>query len=602
MFRFEHPYYLYLLIALPILALVYAWYWWRKTLAIKKMGDAELVKRLMPQYRPIKGFVKFLLMWLALASLIIAIANPQMGNKIEKVKRKGVDVFIALDVSKSMMAEDVKPNRLIRAKQAVKTLIDNLENDRIGLIIFAGRSYLQMPLTVDYGAASMYLNNANCDMVPTQGTAIGSAIDQATESFQTKDKKHKALVIISDGENHEDDAIESAQAAANEGVQIFTMGIGSTQGAPIPSYSGGVQTDFKKDENGSIVLSKLNEEALKEVAKAGNGSYLQLTNSQDEVKELVKKISSMEQKTMDEKMFADYVDYFQYFLVLALLFLLLEVLVFEKPTKWLGYIKQLIPVLIFMLMCNSSNAQATFFNPQPERKVAREALNYHKQKKYLLADSFNRKAISINKNFGEAYYNKGNSNYEMDSFRLAAEDFKNAASLLQNPNEKAKALHNLGNSYLKQRNYNEAIEAYKNALKANPNDRDTKYNLEYAKAMLKNNPPKNNDKNDKKNDKDKKDNQQKQGDKKQEKNKGADKQKQQQNNKDDKNKDNQGKDGDGKKGEKDKQGQQPKPGKISKEQADRMLKNLRAEEQKTKQNADKKNILVTRSKSVDKDW
>jgi tetratricopeptide (TPR) repeat protein len=602
MFRFEHPYYLYLLIALPILALVYVWYWWRKSSAIKKMGDAELIKQLMPQYRPIKGFVKFMLMWLALASLIIAIANPQMGSKIEKVKRKGVDVFIALDVSKSMMAEDVKPNRLTRAKQAVKTLIDNLENDRIGLIIFAGRSYLQMPLTVDYGAASMYLNSANCDMVPTQGTAIGAAIDQATESYQTKDKKHKALIIISDGENHEDDAIEAAQAAANEGVQIFTVGIGSTQGAPIPSYSGGVQTDFKKDENGSIVLSKLNEEALKEVAKAGNGSYLQLTNSQDEVRELIKKISTMEQKTMEERMFADYVDYFQYFLALALIFMLLEVLVFEKPTKWLGYLKQLIPVLLIAFSFSSANAQATFFNPKPERKAAREALDFYKHKKYLLADSFNKKAIGINKNFGEAYYNKGNTNYEKDSFRLAAEDFKNAASLLQNPTEKARALHNMGNSYLKQRNYNEAIEAYKNALKTNPNDRDTKYNLEYAKAMLKNNPPKNNDKNDKKNDKDKKDQNKKDGDKKQEKNKGNDKQKQQQNNKDDKKKDNQGKDGDGKKGEKDKQGQQPKPGKISKEQADRMLKNLRAEEQKTKQNADKKNTLVTKSKSVDKDW
>lgn len=602
MFRFEHTYYLYYLIALPILALVYGWHFYSKHTAIKKMGDENLVKQLMPDYRPWKSVIKFLLMWLALGSLIIALANPQMGSRIEKVKRKGIDVFIALDVSKSMMAEDVKPNRLTRAKQAVKTLMDNLENDRVGLIIFAGRSYLQMPLTVDYGAAALYLNNANCDMVPTQGTAIGAAIDQATESFQTKEKKHKALIIISDGENHEDDAVESAKAAVNEGVQIFTMGVGSPQGAPIPVYSGGVQSDYKKDENGSIVLSKLNEEALKEVASAGNGAYFPLTNSQDEVRALVKKIGSMEQKTMDEKMFADYVDYFQYFLALSLLLLLMEVLVFEKPTKWLGYLKQLIPVLILCLIFNNTQAQATFFNPQPERKAAREALNYYKQKKNILADSFNRKAISINKNFGEAYYNKGILNYEKDSFRLAAEDFKNAAATLQNPANKAKALHNLGNSYLRQRDYNNAIESYKNSLKLNPKDRDTKYNLAYAQAMLKNNPPKNNDKNDKKNDKDKKDDKQKQGDKKQQKNQGDDKQKQQQKKNDDKKNDNQGKDGDGKKGDKDKQGQQPKPGKISKEQAERMLKNLREEEKKTKQNADKKNVLVTRSKSVDKDW
>ncbi|MEY2828924.1 MAG: hypothetical protein RIQ33_782 [Bacteroidota bacterium] len=602
MFRFEHPYYLNLLIALPILALVYAWYWWSKTKSIKKIGDAALIKELMPQYKPLKSLAKFMLMWLALASLIIALANPQMGSRLEKVKRKGIDVFIALDVSKSMMAEDVKPNRLTRAKQAVKNLIDNLENDRIGLIIFAGRSYLQMPLTVDYSAASLYLNNATCDMVPSQGTAIGAAIDQANESYQTKDKKHKALIIITDGENHEDDAIEAAQSAANEGVQIFTVGVGSNQGAPIPVYVGGVQTDFKKDENGSIVLSKLNEEALKEIATAGKGRYFQLTNSQDEIKSLVNKISTMEQKTMEEHLFAEYVDYFQYFLALALFLLILELLVFEKPTKWLGYLKQLIPVLFFIFCSLHSNAQATFLNPKPERKAAREALDFYKHKKYELADSFNNKAIGINKNFGEAYYNKAMANYDKDSFKLAADNFEKAVPLLNNKDDKAKALHNLGNSYLEQRQYDKAIESYKNALKAKPNDKDTKYNLAYAQAMLKNNPPKNNDKNDKKNDKDKKDDNKKQGDKKQEKNKGDDKQKQQQNNKDGNKKDNQGKDGDGKKGDKDKQNQQPKPGKISKEQAERMLKSLREAEQKTKKNADKKNTLVTHSKSSDKDW
>ena len=601
MFRFEHPYYLYLLIALPLWMLIYVYSAWSKKRAIKKLGDENLVKQLMPDFKLIKQSLKFLLLWLAAFCIIIALANPQMGSKIEKVKRKGIDVFIALDVSKSMMAEDVKPNRLTRAKQAVSNLIDELNNDKVGLITFAGRSYLQMPLTVDYSAAKMFLQNANCDMVPTQGTAIGAAIDQAVESFQTKDKKHKAVIVISDGENHEDDAIESAKAAVNEGAVVYTVGVGSEQGAPIPVYQNGVQTDFKKDENGSIVLSKLNQEAMKEIAEAGKGSYFQLSNSQSELKSLVEKISTMEQKTMDEHLFTDYEDYFQYFLLAAFILLSLEIFVSEKPTQWLLRLKKIIPVLFILFLVNkNSSAQSSLLNPLPELKAAREALKQYKLKNSVLADSLNTHAIRLNKNFGEAYYNKGNLNFEKDSFRQAAEDFKNATALLKDDKEKAKAFHNLGNSQLQQRNYNDAIDAYKQALKLNSNDRDTKYNLAYAQAMLKNQPKQKQNKNDKdkKNDKN-------QQNKNQQQNKGDNKQNQNQQKKDDKkgnDKNQQNQPQQGNKGDDKKEGKQPKPGKISKEDAEKMLNHLRAEEQKTKQNADKKNTLVTQRKSVEKDW
>jgi len=485
MFRFEHQYYLYLLIALPLWMLIYVYSAWRKKRAIKKLGDENLVKQLMPDFKLIKQSLKFFLLWLDAFCIIIAMANPQMGSKIEKVKRKGIDVFIALDVSKSMMAEDVKPNRLTRAKQAVSHLIDELNNDRVGLICFAGRSYLQMPLTVDYSAAKLFLQNANCNMVPTQGTAIGAAIDQAVESFQTKEKKHKAIIIISDGENHEDDAIESAKAAVNEGAVVYTVGVGSIEGAPIPVYQNGIQTDFKKDEKGNVVLSKMNPDAMKEIADAGKGSFYVLSNSQDELKNLVEKIGTMEQKTMAEHLFTDYEDYFQYFLLSAFILLLLEIFVSEKPTQWLLRLKKIIPVLLILFLVNkNSNAQSTFLNPLPERKAAREALKQYKLKNSALADSLNTHAIRLNKNFGEAYYNKGNLNYEKDSFRLAAEDFKNAANLLHDSILKSKAYHNLGNCYLQQRDYEEAENAFKSALKLNPRDVDSKYNLSYSKLMM----------------------------------------------------------------------------------------------------------------------
>lgn len=338
MFRFEYIEYLYALGVIPILWMLF-WFGmrWRKN-ALNKFGERNLILQLIPDYPHYKHQIKFSLLMLALAFLILALANPQLGSKLEKVKRKGVDVIIAMDVSSSMLAEDVRPNRLERTKQFVSKLIDKLQNDRVGLIVFAGQAYLQMPVTIDYAAAKMFLNQINTEMVPSQGTVIGGAVRLAMRSFQVKENKHKVLVIITDGEGHEDDALEAVNEAAKEGVIVHTVGVGSVQGAPIPVYRNNTQVDFKRDRDGNIVLTKLNEVMLQQLAASANGKYYILGNSQDDLKNLIKQVGSMEKKEFEERIFTDYDDQFQYPLGLAILFLILEIFISERRAKWMDKI------------------------------------------------------------------------------------------------------------------------------------------------------------------------------------------------------------------------------------------------------------------------
>lgn len=332
--KFEHTKFLYGMLALlPLIALFIFYVVWRSS-AFKKLGDNTLIQQLAPDRPHYKFIFKFLLLFLAFASLIIAIANPQIGTKFEKVKRSGVEIIIALDVSKSMMAEDLKPNRLERSKQFIARFIEKLQNDRIGLIVFAGKAYLQMPVTIDYSAAKLFLRNINTDMVSSQGTAIADAIELSQKSFDSKEKKYKVLVIISDGENHEGNVLEAVEAANEEGIRVYTIGVGSPKGAPIPQYKNGEQTDFKRDENGNIVLTKLNETALQQLAVQGDGKYYKLSSGSEEIENIIAEISGMEKKNLEEKMFTDYEDQFQYFILLAILFLVAEYFISDKKSVW----------------------------------------------------------------------------------------------------------------------------------------------------------------------------------------------------------------------------------------------------------------------------
>ncbi|MEE4258123.1 MAG: VWA domain-containing protein [Bacteroidales bacterium] len=337
MIRFENTEYIYLLLFIAVLMLVFWFYniWKRK--AKKRFGDRQIVHTLMPNESKSKQYIKFILVLLAFIVFVIGIINPQVGSKLEKVKREGIDLMLVLDVSNSMLAEDIKPNRLERSKMAISSLIDKLQGDRIGIIIFAGNAYKQLPLTTDYSAARLFLSAVDTKIVPSQGTAIGEAINMAVESFDEEGEHNKAIIVITDGENHEDDAIGAATASADIDIKVFTIGMGLPDGSPIPLYNQyGNQTGFKKDRQGQTIVTKLNEDMLRQIAAAGNGSYARANNASTGLRKIFDDISQIEKKEIETKQFTDYEDRFQYYLAAALILLLIELLIADKKASWAG--------------------------------------------------------------------------------------------------------------------------------------------------------------------------------------------------------------------------------------------------------------------------
>ncbi len=334
MLRFAHIEFFYLLLLVPVFLLLYWMYNRWKKKAERRFGDQQVISTLMPRVSDGKPLVKFLLLLIAFLFLVIGLVDPQVGTKLEKVKRQGIDMMLVLDVSNSMLAEDIKPNRLERSKMAISNLIDRLEGDRIGIVIFAGNAYKQLPLTTDYSAAKLFLSAVDTRIVPTQGTAIGEAITMASESFD--DEEHnKAIVIITDGENHEDDAIGAATAASESGIKVFTIGMGLTEGAPIPIYNNyGTRTGFKQDREGQTVITKLNEDMLRQIAAAGNGAYARANNASTGLRKIFDDISEIEKKEIESKQFTDYEDRFQIYLAAALLFLIIELLIATRKSRW----------------------------------------------------------------------------------------------------------------------------------------------------------------------------------------------------------------------------------------------------------------------------
>lgn len=334
MIRFAHPDYFYALALVLVFILIYVYYRVWKKRANNRFGDEKVIGELMPNISKGKPVIKFILLILALVLLVIGLVNPQVGSKLEKVKREGIDLMLVLDVSNSMLAEDIKPNRLERSKMAISQLIDRLKGDRIGIVIFAGNAYKQLPLTTDYSAARLFLSAVDNNIVPSQGTAIGEAIDMAVDSFDD-DQHNKAIIVITDGENHEDDAIEAAKMAAEKGVRVFTIGMGLPDGAPIPIYSrNGAQTGFKKDRNGQTVITKLDEDMLRQIAAAGNGSYARANNASTGLNKIFDDIAQIEKKEIETRQFTDYEDQFQFYLGGAIFLLILELLIASRRSSW----------------------------------------------------------------------------------------------------------------------------------------------------------------------------------------------------------------------------------------------------------------------------
>ncbi|MAE07745.1 MAG: hypothetical protein CL661_03170 [Bacteroidetes bacterium] len=334
MLKFAHTEYFLLLAIIIVFAILFWLYRVWNSKAKCRFGDEKVIAKLMPEVSASKPVLKFLMIIIACVFLVIGIVDPQIGSKLEKVKREGIDLYLVLDVSTSMLAEDIKPNRLERSKLAISTLIDKLQGDRVGIIIFAGNAYKQLPLTTDYSAAKIFLSAVDTEIVPTQGTAIGEAIELAALSFGDTDH-NKAIIIITDGENHEGDAIEAATLANELNINVFTIGMGLPEGAPIPLYNSyGVQTGFKKDKNNTTVITKLNEDMLRQIAAAGGGAYARANNASTGLKRIFDDISAIDKKEIETRQFTDYEDRFQIFLGLSLFLLVLELLIADRKTSW----------------------------------------------------------------------------------------------------------------------------------------------------------------------------------------------------------------------------------------------------------------------------
>ncbi|WP_136466497.1 VWA domain-containing protein [Flagellimonas onchidii] len=336
MIQLDEKAYFYLLPIIPVMALAFFFLqvWKKKTQ--RQFADAKLLRRLAPNKSIFKPALKLIFLLLGLTFLILALVNPKIGTKLETVKREGVDIVFAIDVSKSMLAEDIAPNRLEKAKRLVSEIINQLASDRIGIIAYAGQAYPQLPITTDYGAAKMFLQGMNTNMLSSQGTAINAAIDLASTYFDDDEQTNRVLFIVSDGEDHsEGSTIDAVEYAKQNGIRVFTIGVGKPKGAPIPIKRNGVVESLKKDNQGEVVITRLNEAVLSEIASEGNGEYIDGSNTEAAVEYIKELLDQMDKKEFEAKQFAEYKDQFQWFLGIGLFFLFLDIFFLDRKTKWL---------------------------------------------------------------------------------------------------------------------------------------------------------------------------------------------------------------------------------------------------------------------------
>lgn len=336
MIQLDEKIYFYLLAVIPLMvALFIAQQLWKKRVQ-RRFADPRLLKRLAPEMSQFKPALKLLVLLAGLAFLIIGLVNPKIGTRLETIKREGVDIVFAVDVSKSMLAEDIAPNRLEKAKRLVSEIINSLASDRIGIIAYAGQAFPQLPITTDYGAAKMFLQSMNTEMLSSQGTAIGDAIELASTYYDDAEQTNRVLFIVSDGEDHSEGSLTDAvELAVEEGVQIFTIGVGTAKGGPIPLKRNGVVESLKKDSEGQVVITKLDEPMLVQIAEEGNGEYINGTSTEKAVAYIKDQLNQMDKKEFEAKQYAEYKDQFQWFLGIGLLLLFLDIFLLERKTQWL---------------------------------------------------------------------------------------------------------------------------------------------------------------------------------------------------------------------------------------------------------------------------
>ncbi|MEG1119055.1 MAG: VWA domain-containing protein, partial [Bacteroidales bacterium] len=488
MIQFATPQYLLLILLIPVFFVLYAFYRRGRKKKIAQLGNIEIIEKLMPTRSRAKGWVRLAFFSLAWLFFMVGLARPQIGARIKETQKKGAEIMIALDVSNSMMAQDYSPNRLERAKLAISRLVDKLQGDRIGLIVFAGQSFVQLPITTDYVSAKIFLNSISNESVPVQGTAMGDAITTAVRSFSTDaqmGQNNKAIILITDGENHEDDPVEAAKTAAGVGIKVFCIGVGSADGKPIPINATG---ELLKDKDGNIVVTKLNEVTLEEVAAAGGGAYIRAGNAEFGLNPIINDLKNMNEGNYKSVVFEDFDEQYMYFFGIALFFFLLEFLVGNRRVG-----KRMFAILA--LICFTSLQGFA----QTDKKEVRKGNRFYEKKNYKESEVEYRKALLKDSTSVGANYNLANTLYKMEDAANAEKAYGAIADTIGKmkyntdweidktktfPSIASDYYHNLGNSYLAQKKYSEAVEAYKNSLRRNPNDMETKANYAYAKKKL----------------------------------------------------------------------------------------------------------------------
>ena len=553
MFRIQHIEYLGGLAALPLLiaALWFLLGWKKKT--VVRIGDPGLVRQLIGSFSQNRFLLKAGLAILAFAVIILGAANLQKPGKMENVKRQGVDVMFVLDVSKSMLAKDIKPSRLDKAKQLLLLLTEKLENDRLGLVLFAGRAYLQMPLTADHGAARMYIQDASPDAVPTQGTVIADALNMANSAFNSKERKYKSIVLVSDGEDHDPEALKTAKQLAKDGVMINTIGIGSPEGSPIVDPATG---ELKKDEHGNTVISKLNEAELQELADATNGRYLRLDNVDDALITMTQQLDGAEKKAMSDAEFVDYISYFQWFIAVAIILLLVEFFLSERHRA--------AAIITVLLLVTMGAALPTF--AQSTNAQIRSGNRYYRKKDLDKSVQQYQSAVRQSPNDPTANYNLGDAQFRKNSYDEAAKSFDATVQNSKDKNLKEKGYYNKGVALIKEKKLPESIDAWKQALRIDAADSAARENLE--KALMEQKQQQQQQQNQNKQQKDQKD-------QKKEQKKNQDQQQQPQQ-------------------------QKPQPSRLNKQQVEQLLKAL---EQKENELQNKMHQSKTHTPNQpDKDW
>ena len=568
MFRFEDITYLYLLAVIPVLALLRFMMTRTQKKRLKKFGDPQLVRQLMPDVSRWRPAVKFWLLQAALALIIVMLARPQFGTRISHEKRQGIEPLIAMDISNSMLAEDVTPSRLDRCKMMVENLVDNFTDDKIGLIVFAGDAFIQLPITSDYVSAKMFLADIQPSMIRTQGTDIALAIRKAQNSFTQEENIGKAIIVITDGEDHEGGAVEAAKEARKKGMRVYVLGVGSDGGAPIPDGNGG----YMKDRSGNTVMTRLNQDMCRQIAQAGGGAYIHVDNNSDAQRQLDNELAKLAKKETESTVFSEYDEQFQAVGILVLLLLIAELCILECKNPLLRNVrffkgKRRYSSAMTLLMLMTAMAA----NAQNDRDYIREGNRNFRSGKFAEAEVSYRKSIEKNPRNPQAAYNLGNALFAQKKDSAAVVAYESGVQLETSAIRKSMGYHNMGVVCQSHKMFSEAIEAYKNALRLNPKDDEARYNLEICKKQQKN--------------QQNKQNQDKQNQKKDDKGKDQkkDQQKEQQ------------------KQDKDKQQQNKDKNKMSKDNAEQLL-NAAIQQEKNTQKRMKDKMQQPRSRQLDKNW